>query len=264
MGTLKLVQSNRLEILADMLAETIKGSPLSDPFAGEVIIVQSLGMAHWLSLSLAARLGVWANCRYPFPNAFVGELFEKVVPSGGQERVYNTERAAWELTRFLKEHAALPRYAALADYLAENRLLKRYEIGVRIADTFDQYTLYRPDMMSRWDAGDISDDETLWQSALWRECIMPAGITHRAHTKKRFFDKVHDCAQLLPKRAAMFGISSLPPFHLEVLQKFAEHADFTVYLLNPCGEFWSDIASPQTGGPRSIPRTAACEKSCGD
>ena len=69
-----LHHSNRLERLADDLAEVVR-TPLSSPFTPEVIAVQSTGMARWLSMELAGRLGVSANVRFPFPARLVWEMF---------------------------------------------------------------------------------------------------------------------------------------------------------------------------------------------
>jgi hypothetical protein len=56
--------------IAEKLAEVLS-APLSSPLTPEIIIVQSKGMERWISLQLAERHGICANCRFPFPNTFV-------------------------------------------------------------------------------------------------------------------------------------------------------------------------------------------------
>ncbi len=46
-----------------------------------------------------------------------------------------------------------------------------------------------------------------------------------------------------PREALIFGISTLPKLHLEVLAAVAKHIDVHMFLMNPCQEFWHDIAS---------------------
>jgi exodeoxyribonuclease V gamma subunit len=46
-----IYHSNRLEVLADQLAALLR-QPMDSPFVPETIIVQSLGMARWLSFHL--------------------------------------------------------------------------------------------------------------------------------------------------------------------------------------------------------------------
>ena len=63
---MNLFTSNRLDQLVDRLAENAAAAG-TDPLEESVIVVQSPGMERWLAMQLADRLGVWANCRYPFP-----------------------------------------------------------------------------------------------------------------------------------------------------------------------------------------------------
>ena len=79
MRSFNLYTSNRLEILADKLAEAV-AKPLSSPLTPEIIIVQSFGMQQWIAFELARRFGIWTNCRYPFPNTYLQELFDILVP----------------------------------------------------------------------------------------------------------------------------------------------------------------------------------------
>ncbi|MBW2001697.1 MAG: exodeoxyribonuclease V subunit gamma, partial [Deltaproteobacteria bacterium] len=60
--TLRLFTSNRLEILADILAEVLE-EPLASVLDEEIIVVQSKGMERWVSMQLAQRHGICANYR---------------------------------------------------------------------------------------------------------------------------------------------------------------------------------------------------------
>ncbi len=87
---LKLHTSNRLETLAESLAQTIR-RPLRSPFQPELVMVQSQGMARWLKLQLAGRHGICANYSFPFPRAFCAEVLapmptERVTPCGRRHR----------------------------------------------------------------------------------------------------------------------------------------------------------------------------------
>ena len=64
---LKLYQSNQLERLIAILAD-VTSEPLANVFASEHILVQSQGMARWLSLQLARINGISANinCLFGF------------------------------------------------------------------------------------------------------------------------------------------------------------------------------------------------------
>jgi exodeoxyribonuclease V gamma subunit len=64
MPGLYLYSSNRLEILAEKLAEVLSKPP-SFPLQREVILVQSKGMDRWVSMELARHNGICANCWFP-------------------------------------------------------------------------------------------------------------------------------------------------------------------------------------------------------
>jgi hypothetical protein len=67
MPDLRLFTSNRLEVLAEKLAELLR-PPLPSPLESEIILVQSKGMERWVSMKLARYHGICANYRFPFPN----------------------------------------------------------------------------------------------------------------------------------------------------------------------------------------------------
>ena len=50
--------SNHLDVLKSLLAALIRRDPLADPFASELILVQSPGMAQWLKQQLAVEFGI--------------------------------------------------------------------------------------------------------------------------------------------------------------------------------------------------------------
>lgn len=236
--SLTVYTSNRMEQLADALAETVR-VPLPSPLASEVIVVQSAGMQRWLSMELAARFGVWANCRYPFPNAMLRELFRAVVPDLPETCPFAPETLTWRIMGLLPELVQRPGFEAMRRYLAhEAGSLKLFQLSERIADTFDQYTLFRPEMILGWEAG----AEGGWQATLWRELARQCGGMHRGRIREEFLRRRAAGGQF-PARIAVFGISYLPPFHLDVLGAAARRTEVNLFLLNPCREYWATIVS---------------------
>ena len=238
--SLTIHTSNRLERLVEALARVV-APPLSSPFVPEIIVVQSAGMQRWLALQLAARFGVWANCRYPFPNTAVRELFAAVLPDLPDAAPFDPEVMTWRLMGLLPELRDHPACLPLRSYLeGEREELRRFQLATRIADTFDQYTLYRPDLLREWEEGRGDG----WQPLLWQRLCAAGGGRHRGGLREEF------CRTLaaagpgeypLPERLSVFGISSLPPYHLEVLAAAARFTAVHLFLLSPCREYWGDI-----------------------
>lgn len=242
MNALKLYTGNRLELLADLLA-TVLEAPLASPLAQEIIVVQSKGMERWLSLQLAAHFGVCANCRFPFPNAFLKEVFQSVLPDLSLSPLFDPEYATWRIMQLLPAHLDEPGFASLQHYLDRSpRQLRQLQLASRLAETFDQYVLYRPELITRWEQG----AEDHWQAVLWRDFAGGAEKQHRAALGRAFLERTRKAppgAFPLPQRVSLFGISYLPPFHLQILGGLARLTEVNLFLLNPCQEYWGDIAS---------------------
>ncbi|MFH1124424.1 MAG: exodeoxyribonuclease V subunit gamma, partial [Pseudomonadota bacterium] len=242
MATLRLFTSNRLEILAERLGEVLR-TPLASPLASEIVVVQSRGMERWLSMQLAERHGICANFRFPFPNAFVQEIFGKVLGNLPERSPFEPDIMVWRIMERLPSLIAEPGFEDLKNYLGDTRQsLKLYQLSDRIADTFDQYLLFRPEMIFRWER----HQEGHWQAVLWRDLVQGNEDKHRAALAKGFFDAVRESSvdgHAFPERISVFGISALPRFHMQVLAGLSSFTQVNLFLMNPCREYWGDILS---------------------
>lgn len=238
--SLSLYSSNRMEHLVDHLVEVFR-RPLADPLAPEVIVVQSKGMQRWLAMELAKAMGVWANGDYPFPNAFVWDLFRKALPDIPATSPFDPAVLSWRIMGLLPGLLDNPEFAPLAGYLAGGqRELKLYQLAGKIADTFDQYTIFRPDMIARWEKG----AERHWQAILWRALAEQGRGFHRDAVRTEFFRRLAKGEvdkTLLPERITVFGISYLPQFHLDVFRRIADFTEVNLFVMGPCREYWADI-----------------------
>ena len=242
MPGLKLFTSNRLEALAGELSETLR-SPLASPMVPEVILVQSRGMERWLSLELARRLGICANIRFPFPNHFVEDVFRDALPDLPGGPAFDPEVLTWRIMGLLPGCLDGEGFDPLKAYLADDgRGLKRYQLSRIIARLFDQYLVYRPDMVLGWESG----RDRHWQATLWRRLAALSIGAHRAARWKEALARLQralpDGANL-PGRISVFGISALPPYHLQVLDAVSRYIDVNLFVMNPCREYWYLIYS---------------------
>jgi exodeoxyribonuclease V gamma subunit len=242
MGPIRLHTSNRLEILADALAEVLK-RPLRCALDKEVIVVQSKGMERWICLQIAERQGICANCRFPFPNALIHEIFQTVLGHVPEKSPFDPEVMTWRIMKCLPSLIERPGFADLRAYFGDYpQELKLFQLSERIADTFDQYLLFRREMIESWEGG----HEMHWQAMLWRELLRDAGTNHRAALAKAFFETVRTLRgeiKGLPERVSVFGISALPPFYMEVLSAISKWVEVNLFIVNPCQEYWGTIVS---------------------
>ena len=240
---LKIYTSNLMERLVDGLERVVRAprpAPCT-PFSKEIIVVQSKGMQRWLSMELAARIGVWANGDFPFPNSIVETIFAELLPESAAEApAFRPEVMTWRLMGLLHETMGRPGFEEISGYLLDDRDgLKRMQLAQRIADTFDKYTVYRPELVLGWESGQGEE----WQAQLWRALNEGAQQKHRARLLHDFRQVAGGKSLEHIGRISVIGIPSLPPFHLEVLARVARHTEVNLFLLNPCRQYWGEIVS---------------------
>jgi len=239
---LHLHTSNRLETLAAALAEVTQ-TPLSSPFRAETIVVQSQGMARWLKQRLAGRHGICANIDFPFPNEMASSLFLSIFPELPAKPPFERDVMHWLVMKHLPVLIEEPAFAEPRRYLDGcGDLRKRHQLARKIAYLFDQYFIFRPDVIRAWDRGKDSQ----WQAELWRHIRPEIPHRHPAELHEQFarlvpqpgFDKCR-----LPERLCVFGISALPPFHLDLFTALGAHLPVHLFVVQPSRFYWGDITS---------------------
>lgn len=243
---LNIHTSNRMENLVEALASQL-ATPLTSPLTPEVIVVQSKGMQRWLAMELSRRFGVWGNCDYPFPNDMVWRLFRASLPQVPDAAPFDPDLMAWKIMAILPSLLEREPFAPLKRYLDNDRDgLKLFQLAVKIADTLDQYTLFRPAMLLEWEEGKEQGGDAAWQALLWRELARDGEGRHRGRLMREYCDALADAAGApagTPERITLFGISYLPTFHMDVLAATARVSQVNLFLLSPTREYWSDIST---------------------
>ncbi|WP_037442979.1 exodeoxyribonuclease V subunit gamma [Shewanella mangrovi] len=256
----KLIQSNKMELLSATLADQIRTPlPGQSPLSAEQILVQSPGMSTWLRLEIAKHNSIAAGLEFPLPSSFIWQLCHALLPDVPKENAFTKESMTWKLLSLLPQLIAQPLYAPLQRYLSAESSqpeLKRYQLAARIADIFDQYLVYRPDWIAAWEANEqpfALSSEQAWQAELWRQLVAfnaALGLSryHRANLHQALVEVLeNDAVELpqLPARLFVFGISSIPPQTLSVLQALGHRIPVTVLSLSPCQHYWGDIVNPK-------------------
>ena len=263
-ANLQLKTSNRLEQLLAAWVRRLREEPLP-PFAREVVVVQSQGMRRWLTLELARRRGIAAGIFLPFPRELARILTGAVLD--GQldfERqnegfeAFDRENLRWRLYGLLGEAQDRPGdpLRIPAAYLkGDSNGRKRFQLAARLAALFDDYQLFRGDWLRDFasdrplfPAGDSRADTAAWQGHLWRRLEQEAGGAageNLARRLERTLDKLRRFSEPgpLPERITVFGVSSLPPVFLELLEAAAHHLPVEIYFASPTWHYWGDLFS---------------------
>jgi exodeoxyribonuclease V gamma subunit len=240
---LSLYHAPDLETLG-ALACRLLAQPQADVLAPARVVVPSQGIGRWLTLQLAREQGIAMHLEVQLPSSFVWALARQVLGALPEQSAFNPQAMTWRLYDWLCGPANLARAERLERYLQGADERRRLALAAKIADVFDQYLLYRDDWLAAWERGELCDlgPDEAWQALLWAE-LTKDGHPHRARLLGELLARLHGDAVIegLPERLLVFGISSLPPHHLRVLEGLARHTDVVICALNPCREAWGEI-----------------------
>lgn len=246
-----LYHHNDLVQLAELFSELRARQPLS-PLTVETVLAPNHGIGRWLAIQLAESEGVAANLETALPGRWIWQLLHTILPEASNGDHFESDRLPWHL------YTALPAMAtdipAVADYLGTPiDEVRRVQLARQLADVFDQYLVYRADMLARWEAGETpADNPARWQADVWRWLTRPEhlGHSHRARLLTDFVRRLAHEPELqsrvredCPTRLYCFGLVALPPDHLRLLYALAEHIDVHFLLPNPSAAYWGDITA---------------------
>ena len=255
---LHLHHSNRLEVLAGVLAQRMRAAP-GVPLEAERIVVAHRSMARWLTLEIASAQGIAANLRFELPADFAWSIMRGAAPGIGGERAYTPARLRWAIHDALPDFAAEkrePSAAPVRAYLAGGGPRERFELADRLARVYDRCLLYRPDWIREW----ARSPPPHWQARLWKRLVdaecertpdRPPGHWVASIDAFRHALAAGGAPEGWPRRVSFFAVPALSPSYLEVLRAASEWLDLHVHILNPCREYWGDIHSQRESRLRS-------------
>ncbi|MDR8391585.1 exodeoxyribonuclease V subunit gamma [Aliifodinibius sp. S!AR15-10] len=246
---LKFYRGGQLEILANQLIELYNDQPLEDPLAQEILVVQNHGMAQWLSTRIARKSGIAANLKFEFPAERVWDLYRCMDEDIPKDLPSDREPMTWTLYQLLQNVPRKSPFLSVWNYMRDTdgqwNALKAWKLANRVGDLFDQYLIYRPGMIKKWEREDrigYGANEA-WQSALWRELnkIWDDSFTeiqwnYRAAIHSDFLKLLKNnelSTDELPQRITLFGLSGLPPSSIEVFMNLSKLIDIHWFWMNP-------------------------------
>ena len=257
---LYLHTSNRIESLAERLVEVSREDPLQGLLEQETVMTLNPGMARWLRFQIAHSLGVSFGWEFPFPGKFFQSIFAGFEPTHPETGILDENSARWELFDILDNLEDRPEFALLNRY-CEPSSARRLQLASRLAWLYDQYLLYRPESITDWESGRDSND---WQAEIWRRlCERAFPNTGRPQHIARIWQQLKasdpnhirpDSARW-PSRISVFGVSSLPPLYLDILDVVSRFRPVHLYLLQPSEMYWADLRSTKQIARASQRRT---------
>ena len=270
---LRIYRSNRAELLAQLLAAQLQESP-PPPFVQAQVMVNTWPTSRWLGEQIALHLeaGIAANLRFPFPSSQLRQLVDSLLapddapPLPESPDPWRASQLVWPVLELLPELVCQPEALPLRQWLQQRgqgaslTRLERplWQLGRAIADAFDDYTLYRPEMVAAWCRGERLDGRARplplqqhWQPLLMAQLaerlgVLPFGLrVGQAIERLRQWPAGTPLPGLPPGQPLrLFGLSSMAPLQVQLLQALSGAVEVVIYLLTPCRDLWQRQEDP--------------------
>ncbi|HSB93096.1 MAG TPA: exodeoxyribonuclease V subunit gamma [Flavitalea sp.] len=247
----QLYSSNQLESLSGELMNRLVKRQTS-VFQPDYVVTQTDGMGNWLKYQVAtnSKNRIAANISFVTPNGLVEKVYHLL--GGLYQNSFSSRNLSWLVFAVLGEQEFIDRFPFIAGYYeaaSSEKDVKRLALAQKLADFFDQYQIYRPDLIDGWNnqqAVTLFDED--WQQYIWNRAKKLANdqLADKTIQWKSIKEQLQnpDNTTVLKEQFPeihIFGISILAPYHLQILTAMAEHIDINFFLLNPAPSvYWYD------------------------
>ncbi|XWN38376.1 MAG: exodeoxyribonuclease V subunit gamma [Balneola sp.] len=159
-------RSNSITNLSGKFLELLSNKSPKDPFKGNWIIVQNREMQQWLTLQESARNSISANNKFIFPSEFLWKLYRLKNPELSDILPSDLTPIQWSIFELLKTNKKF-RKSLIGEKNVTFKIL--IQISKSIADVFDLYQVFRPELINGWENNRLKYNHTTekWQSDLW-------------------------------------------------------------------------------------------------
>ncbi|MBD0333018.1 MAG: exodeoxyribonuclease V subunit gamma, partial [Chitinophagaceae bacterium] len=240
--------SNSLEQLAFQLSKDLKRQQ-NNVFQPQYIVTQTLGMNNWLKIKMAENLGIVANCKFLKPNDLVNEIYYRL--NTNNKQALSAESLKWVLFALLNTKDFHDQFRNISNYYT-NDDVKRMALAEKVADLFDQYQIYRTEMVRDWNENklffDINND---WQKYLWIKAkeVLGDNMPDKTVIGRYIIEALKQPEQRKKLIAQIpnihvFGLSIITAYHLRIFYELSRVISVTFHLLNPApGIYWFEDKS---------------------
>ncbi len=252
---LTIYRSNKAEWLADILGQELRLNP--PEITEEVnIIVSTWPSGRWLSEKISIINNINALVKYPFPGTYLKRLVKRINGIDPNEiDPWEKNNLVWNVLELLpelinEEEAKLIRsWLKISVKENEEINLNLWDLAKNIAEIFDDYILYRPEIIKQWlskKAKNNSREISVNKNIIWQEKFF--NLLYKKINKDPFCIQVEKAIKRLkkndiskldyPKNLYIYGLSSLAPLQIDLIQAFSKVINIKIYLISPCNDLW--------------------------
>lgn len=248
--------SDSLENLAEALFTQPDAS--GDPFAREGIVVGGAAIEGWLKQRYLLDRPAGGRPRpllanrefvplHPFVNDWLAKAVEGTPLGRRNPSSHPYSKAALQWRIYTRLQADPNRFEPLARYIGNDPQAadrRRWGLAGKLAQLFDDYQNYRPEMLAAWRAGRLHgrDDapDLAWQADLWRALLQEhprSYVDEFLEIKRSGLIRTCGIAEHY-RRIAVFHVSSMPKAYLDFFAEIAKLVPVSLFCFNPSRSFW--------------------------
>lgn len=216
-----------------------------NPLHPQTIIVPNLDTARWLKLELAERMGIAANLECILPSEWQYRQIRKLYPELPKKMPSDILPMTWSIYHVLIDENLRSQYVRIDHYVRRqaegNRENATWQLSGQIASVFDEYIVYRPELLLGWQEGRIgkhADEE--WQANLWNLLnkqwkSLPDKIMHknRAELYRDLLDSVESNELQSDSPLFVFNPGLTPKPILNILKSYGRNSDVLFQRISP-------------------------------
>jgi len=252
---LTIYRSNKAEWLAEILGQELRINP--PEITEEInIIVSTWPTSIWLSEKISKINNINALVKYPFPGTYLRKLVKRIIGDVPNEKdPWEKNNLVWKILELLpelmklKEADIIRKWKEINGEENDHVNLNLWYLANDIADIFDDYILYRPETIKQWlsnKENKNSRNVSAHKNILWQEILF--NLLHEKINKDPFCIQVEKAIKLLkkgdiskhdyPKNLYIYGLSSLAPLQIDLIQAFSKVINIKIFLISPCNDLW--------------------------
>jgi len=245
--SIQLYVSNSLNNLAKQLSADLQKQSLG-VFEQQQIITQTEGMNNWLKIQIAQEMGITANCSFKKPNDVIAQIYYLL--GGKNKPIVTVDFIKWNIYHLLSDTAFQQKFKYIAKYYLDSDI-KQIALAAKVADLFDQYQIYRPEIVKQWNETSLSSITDNWQQYLWVSInvLVNGAMIDKTGTIQFIISALQEPSKQkylqskLPE-ISFFGIAVITPFYLNLFNELSRHISINFYLLNPAPtSYWLEDKS---------------------
>ena len=230
-------RSNSLLQLSKIFSTHISEEKSEHPFQKKWVVIQNKQAQQWLTLQVATHSGIAANIEFILPSELIWKIYRSFFPETPKILPGDRIPLQWIIFDFLTDTDSSV-FSKVKGFPKIKNEMQAYRLSVQLADVFDLYQVYRPEMTEAWKKGSLSTKSSreYWQLWIWREIqsriIEIGAVPDRGFVFRHLIETIEETefnSVNLPSEIFCFGLSQFSNPFAELISNLSRKIDINYY-----------------------------------